>query len=122
MFKNYWENWKIIGRSLYLSFSALSHFDYIFDTGIDVSFATLLVTARMALYPSLAVRVLLRASVSGVELQLRCRKARCNYQDVAMDDRLRRGPDWNINHVYEFRNFRMLVMLYRSRGKKITPT
>lgn len=35
------------------------------------------------LYLSLPVRVLLRASVSGVELQPRCRKARCNYQDVA---------------------------------------
>lgn len=57
-------------------------------------------TTRLPLPPR--VRVLLRASVSGVELQPRCRKARCNYREAATDDQLHRGRDWNINHDMSF--------------------
>lgn len=49
------------------------HLDYIFDAGIDGFFRSaarsLASFSRMTLYPFLVVRVLLRTSVSGVELQ-----------------------------------------------------
>jgi len=72
------------------------------------------------LYLSLPVRVLLRASLSGVELQPRCRKARCNYQDVAT---------WMIGYIVDaigisITNMSFAILeccsRYRSCGKKIT--
>jgi len=66
-----------------LSLQFLLIFCFNFDRNIGVLFVTRLFGVRHILYLSLPVRVLLRASVSGVELLPWCRKARCNYQDVA---------------------------------------